>query len=207
MENMVNEPAVKYNWISPQDYLAAERLAEEKHEYFEGEVVEMQGASLKHEDIVSNIVGEIRNKLKGKDCRVRASNLRTASPFFKSFMYPDATIVCGEAQLSDENFDVLQNPAVVFEVVSKSSMGNDFGRKWMYYKQIPSLQEYVLINSFQKVEVHIYRRNGNNTWTLETCNNPADSLILNSVGISILISDIYENVTFEPLTEEEGILG
>lgn len=207
MENMVKEPALKYNWISPQDYLAAERVSEEKHEYFEGDVVVMQGASLKHEDIVSNIVGEIRNKLKGKDCRIRASNLRTASPFFRSFTYPDATIVCGEPQLSDDNFDVLQNPTVIFEVVSKSSEGNDYGRKLMYYRQIASLQEYVLINSFNKVQVDIFRRNPNNTWTLETYNRPEDSLVLQSVDISILLSDIYENVVFEPLEPEEGLIG
>ena len=207
MENMVKEAALRYNWVSPQEYLLAERLSEEKHEYFDGEVIEMDGASLKHEDIVSNIIREIGNKLKGKDCRIRASNLRTASPFFKSFMYPDSTIVCGEAQLSDDNFDVLQNPIVAFEVFSKSSMGNDFGRKFMYYKQIPSLQEYVLIDSFQKVEVHIYRRNPDNTWTFQTYNRPEDSLVLRSVSISILLSDIYENITFEPLKDEEGLLG
>jgi len=206
MENMVKEPAVKYNWISPQDYLAAERVSQEKHEYFNGEVIEMQGASLKHEDIVSNIVGEIRNKLKGKDCRVRASNLRTASPFFKSFTYPDATIVCVEPQLSDDNFDVLQNPTVIFEVVSKSSQGNDYGLKLMYYRQIVSLQEYVLVNSFQKCQVDVFRRNSNNTWTLETYNNLQKSLMLQSVGISILLADIYENVTFEPIKEEEGLI-
>ena len=76
----------------------------------------------------------------------------------------------------------------------------------MYYSSIPSFQEYVLIDSFQKIEVNIFRRNTNNTWTLETYNNPEDLLILQSVGISILLSDIYENVTFEPLKEEEGLL-
>ena len=112
---MLKEAAFRYNWISPKDYLAAERLSEEKHEYFEGEVIEMNGASLRHEDIVSNIVREIGNKLKGKDCRVRASNLRT------------------------------------------------------------------------------------------TYTKPEDSLVLRSVGISILLSDIYENITFEP-SEEEGLI-
>jgi Uma2 family endonuclease len=206
MENIVSEPAVKLNWVSPMDYLAAERVADEKHEYFDGEVIVTQGASLKHEDIVSNLVRELGNKLNGKDCRIRASNLRTASPSFHSFTYPDATIVCGEAQLSDDNFDVLQNPVVIFEVVSKSSVSNDYARKWMYYRQVPSLNEYVLINSFEKIQVDIYRRNADNTWTFQSYSQPEELLQLHSVGISILMSDIYENINFEPLQEEVGLI-
>jgi len=205
-ENIVSEPAVKYKRVSAMEYLAAERLAEEKHEYFEGEVIVMQGASIEHEDIVSNLVREIGNGLKGKSCRIRASNLRTASPFFKSYTYPDATIVCGEAQLADDNFDVLQNPTIIFEVVSKSSEGVDYVRKWMYYRQIPLLKEYVLVNSFEKMQVDIYRRNADNTWTFQSHNHPDEFLRLDSVDIEISLKDIYENVTFRPLQEETGII-
>ena len=118
-------------------------------------------------------------------------------------MYPDATIVCGKPQLSDDNFDVLQNPTVIFEVVSISSESNDYIKKFMYYKQINSLQEYVLINSFGKIQVDIYRRNNVNMWNMQTYMSPDDILELQSVGITILLADIYENVTFEPITKEE----
>jgi Uma2 family endonuclease len=206
MENIVSEPAVKYNRLSPQDYLAAERLSAEKHEYFEGEVIVMQGASLRHERIVANVVREIGNKLRSKSCEIFPSNLRTASPAFLSFTYPDATIVCGEPLLSDDNFDVLQNPVVIFEVVSKTSVNHDYIKKFLYYRQIPSLQEYVLINSFEMVHVDIYRRNPNNTWTIETYSNLGDSLVLKSVTISVPLQDIYENVVFDLLPNEEGLI-
>lgn len=206
MENMVREPAVKYNWVSPGDYLAAERTSEVRHEYFGGEVMVMQGASLKHEDIITNLIGGIHLKLKGKNCRVRPSNLRVASPFFHCFTYPDATIVCGEPQLSDDNFDVLQNPTVIFEVVSKWSEGRDYSHKLMYYRQIPSLREYVLINAYKKVLVDVFRRNPDNTWTLETLADLGQTLVLHSTNISIALADIYENVSFEPLVEGEGLL-
>lgn len=199
MENMVKEVAVKYNWISPKEYLSAERLSEEKHEYFEGEVIVMQGASLKHNRIVSNLLREAGNKLRGKTCEILPGDMRTASPDFLSYMYPDASIVCRTPQLSDNNFDVLQVPIVVIEVISKSSQGDDCGRKWMYYRQIPSLQQYVLINSFKKVQVDIYRRNLNNTWILESYYSLENILQLQSVGISIILSEIYDNVTFETL--------
>lgn len=206
MENLVNEATLKYNWISPKDYLAAERQSEQKHEYFDGEVVEMQGASLKHNRIVASILGEVGNRLKGKDCEVLPGDMVTASLEFLSFTYPDAIIVCGKPQLADEAFDILQNPAVIFEVVSKSSYGKDFSFKLMYYRQISSLQEYVLIDSFQKIEVNVYRRNNNNTWTLETYNSLDESLVIQAVGISISLFDIYENVTFAPIKYEEGLV-
>lgn len=203
---MVKEAALKYNWISPEDYLHAERASEEKHEYFDGEVVVMQGASLEHNRIVSSILGEARNQLKGKGCEVLPGDMRTASPEFLSFTYPDATIICGKPQLANEAIDILQNPTVIFEVVSKSSYGKDFSFKLMYYRQIPSLREYVLIDSFQKIEVNVYRRNNNNTWTLETYNSLDDSLVIQSVGISLSLAGIYENVTLKSLMEEEGLI-
>jgi Uma2 family endonuclease len=206
MENIVSEPAVKYRRLSPQDYLAAERLANEKHEYFDGEVIVMQGASLNHNRIVSSVLRQAGNKLQGKGCEILPSDMRTSSPDFQSFTYPDASIVCGEAQLSDNNFDVLQNPVVIFEVVSKTSVNHDYIKKFLYYRQIPSLHEYVLINSFERVQVDIYRRNPNNTWTIETYSSLEDSLILQSVGFSLSLVDIYENVVFEPLPNDEGLI-
>ncbi len=73
MENEVKEPAVAYGfkqYTSPEDYLKYERLADEKHEYFEGTIVKMQGASLPHNFIVANVIGEVRSKLKGKPCDI-----------------------------------------------------------------------------------------------------------------------------------------
>ena len=203
MEYEVNEPAVKYQRMSPQEFLAFERASEERHEYFEGEVITMQGASLRHEDIVGNLLREIGYLLKGKDCRIRPSNLRTASKNFKSFMYPDATIVCGKPMLSDDSFDVLQNPTVIFEVVSKTSESNDYIKKFLYYKQIDSLQEYVLINSFEKIHIDIYRRNNVNMWNMQTYTSLSDTLELPSIGIAISLADIYDNVIFESIIKEE----
>ena len=193
---MVKEAALRYNWVSPQDYLAAERVAEEKHEYFDGEVVKMQGGSLKHNRIVASILKHAGNQLEGKPCEVLPSDMRTSSPGFQSYSYPDVIIVCGEAEFSGDENDVLQNPLVIFEVVSRTSVNTDYGRKLLFYRQIPSLMEYVLINSFDKVEVDIYRR-FQEAWALETYKGLEEVLRLDSIKVEIPLSEIYKNITFD----------
>src|SRR5882757_7416345 len=96
MENIVKEPALKYDYLSAEEYLEAERKATEKHELINGKIFTMQGASLKHNKIVSNLIIGIGSFLKGKSCDVFPSDLRISVPSVNSFMYPDLTIVCGE---------------------------------------------------------------------------------------------------------------
>src|SRR5882757_2124659 len=132
--------------ISPLEYLSRERAAKDKHEYYEGNVTALAGASLAHNRIVANLLGEIRSHLKDKPCEILPSDIRVAVPSGKAYMYPDATIVCGVPEMEDDKFDTLKNPKVVFEVLSPSTAAHDRGRKFLYYQQIPSFQEYVLID-------------------------------------------------------------
>lgn len=210
MDNIIEEPQPAYKrsgCITPEEYIKMDDESEERLEYFDGKVfpvnydtidgqIVMQGASFKHEDIVANCVREIGNLLKGKNCRIRASNLRTAPKQFKSYLYPDATITCGDVALAKGIFDTLTNPVVVIEVVSKSSEIDDYRRKFLYYKQISSLQEYVLIDSFEKICVDIFRRQPKNQWLNETYSSIEDNLVLQSVDVAISLKDIYENINF-----------
>ncbi len=107
MENEVKEPAPKYNHVSPEQYLEFERAAEYKNEYYYGQVLAMSGASLKHNIIDGNLLGNIGEFLKGKSCRILPSNMRVSTPSHDSYMYPDASIVCGEPQLEDDQFDTI----------------------------------------------------------------------------------------------------
>ena len=205
MENLIEEPAVKYTRTSANDYLAFEMESEERQEYFDGEIVKMQGASLQHEDVVSNLVAYAGNALAGKPCRVRASNLKVAPPGYRSFMYPDATITCGKPELRRDYGDILLNPVVVFEVLSKSTEGLDFSKKLLYYRQIPTLEAYVLINSYSAYAVYVFTRQPNNIWMLETLQNLTDTLVLPSVGVALPLAAIYENITVEPENDDDNI--
>jgi Uma2 family endonuclease len=191
MENEVKEPAPKYNFISPEEYLEAERLAETKNEYYHGQILAMAGASLRHNMIDSNIVGELGEFLKGKNCRIFGSNMRVSTPSRDSYMYPDALIYCGEPMLEDDKFDTLTNPSVIFEILSPSTTGIDKGRKFFFYQQIPSLQEYIMIDS-QKRFIHIARRQPDNSWKMETLNEEATGFIISSVNYHLSIDRIYD---------------
>jgi Uma2 family endonuclease len=112
-------PAIKYT--SPQEYLALERTSKEKHEYFAGKVLAMAGASLAHNDIAANLIGEIRSLLKDRPYRILPSDIRVSIPSRESYMYPDAVIVCGQPEMEDDTFDTLKNPVVIFEILSPST--------------------------------------------------------------------------------------
>lgn len=210
MENLVEEPALAYNAkrkFTEAEYLAMDDATEERLEFYDGEIVVkdgyfdgdkpvFQGASIKHEDIVANAIREMGNKLKGKNCRIRASNVRTRAKSMHSYFYPDATITCGNDELAEDTFDTLLNPVVIIEVLSPSSQSGDYSKKLMFYRQIPSLKNYIIINSFDKYQIDVYSRTDRNTWEIFQYNQLEDIILLDGIGISISLSEIYENINF-----------
>ena len=196
MENIVNEPALKYNYISPEEYLETERAALEKHEYYQDEIFAMSGASLKHNKIFSNLFRDIAFKIKGKGCRPYGSNLRIHIPKNTLFTYPDISIICGEPDLTDDKFDTATNPSVIIELLSKSTRNYDKGEKFTLYRDIDSLQEYILVDT-EKVYVEKHIRNADNNWQLTEYKTLDSSFIITTFSLSFLLKDIYEDLSFE----------
>lgn len=188
---LMEATALKY--ISPQEYLKLERSSTQKHEYFEGEIIAMAGASLVHNRMVANIMREIGSFLKDKSCEILPSDIRTSVPSFDSYMYPDATIVCGKAEIEDDQFDTLINPAVIFEVLSPSTEDRDRGRKFFFYRQIPSLKEYILIDT-KKYFVEVSRRQTDNSWKFETLTGPEGYLPVTTIDYRLSFQELYKNV-------------
>ena len=195
MENIVNEPALQYNYLSQQEYLEAERNAEQKHELMNGKIITMSGASLKHNKIVANLIGTIHPFLNGKPCDVFPSDLRVGVISINSFTYPDVTIVCDKPELLDDNFDTLLNPAVIIEVLSPSTESYDRGNKFFTYQQILSLKEYILVSSTSFL-IHTITKKDDGLWKFETIADLAASLTIQTIEQQILLSDIYDNVNF-----------
>ncbi len=192
-------PAVKptVTFATPQEYLALERISKEKHEYFQGKIIAMAGASLVHNRLVANLLGEIRGELKDKPCEVLPSDIRIAVPSGECYMYPDVTFVCGQPELTDAQFDTLKNPMVVFEVLSPSNEDHDRGKKFFFYRQIPSFKEYFLVDTTRPF-IEISRREENGAWKFETIEDLTAQLLIASVGISIPLAEVYRNVNFPP---------
>ena len=182
-------------YISEQDYLNAERLALNKHEYFRGEIFAMSGASLPHNKIFSNLFIDAGVKLKGKKCQPFGGDLRIYIPKNTLYTYPDMSIICGEPETTDDNFDTVTNPTVIFEILSKSTRNYDKGQKFTLYRDIESLKEYILIDS-EKIMVEKFTKNPDKSWTLTVFTTITDNFEMKSIDVSLRLSDIYDGVTF-----------
>lgn len=186
-------PAVKY--FTEAEYLAFEREAQERHEYYKGEIFKINSESYHHNVIEDNLRGRIGSFLKDKPCRSFGSNLRVHSPKNTLYTYPDILIVCGEPRFIDNQFDTLLNPSVLIEILSPSTANYDKGIKFELYRDIESLKEYVLINS-GKVHVELYLRNNDQSWTLTEYKSLEDSFELKTIGKQMLLTEVYEGLKF-----------
>ncbi|MEK6259225.1 MAG: Uma2 family endonuclease [Planctomycetota bacterium] len=182
--------------ISPEEYLALERRAERKSEFYNGEIFAMAGASREHNLIVTNLAGELSQQLKDKPCEVYPSEMRTRIPN-GPYVYPDVVIVCSEPQFEDKRLDTLTNPLVVIEVLSDSTADFDRGTKFRYYRRIASLREYIVVDQAEPF-VERHSRGAGDVWQLEESVGLSATLKLESPGCALSLSDIYLKVAFPP---------
>jgi Uma2 family endonuclease len=184
-------PAGKKTW-TPEEYLAWERRQPEKHEFHGGEVFAMAGATSEHNQIVANVLGELRSALRQKPCRVFASDLRVTVPATGLYTYPDASVVCGRPELEDDTLDTLLNPLVLVEVLSESTEDYDRGTKFTNYRTIPSFRDYVLIST-DKVLVEYHTRQSDGSWLLREY-RAGQRFRLESVGCELAVDELYLKV-------------
>lgn len=186
-------------YYTVDEYLAFEREAFEKHEYSDGEIVAMAGASREHNLISTNTAAELRYRLKGKNCEVYANDMRVQMKG-KRYCYPDVVVVCGEPQFADNEFDILLNPTIVVEVLSSSTRLRDKTEKLETYQKMESIKECLLIEQyFMRVEHYI--KQTPNQWLLRIYENAEDIVNLESIGCAIPLSDIYLQVKFKESSE------
>ena len=187
--------------VSPEEYLQRERQAKYRHEYVAGQILAMSGATRRHNLISVNITSEIRNGLKGRSCEVYAADMRVRLAGARFYTYPDVVAVCGKPQLEDDSFDTLLNPTVIVETLSPSTAAYDRGEKFAYYRQISSLQDYVLLSQ-DRMRVEHFTRQGE-FWLYKALDRPEEVLALASIGCHILVAEIYDKVTFEAELERQ----
>jgi Uma2 family endonuclease len=188
---MSAEPAEKRIWTA-QEYLAWERLQPTKHEFFQGEIFAMAGATREHNLIVLNIGAELRNALRKKPCEVYPSDMRSNITTTGLYTYPDAIVVCGKPEFVDDTHDTLLNPKVVVEVLSESSESYDRGKKFEQYRSIASLAEYVLVAQ-DHVLVEHFSRQPDGSWLLREA-RAGGRIVLPSIDCTIEVDEIYLNV-------------
>ena len=186
-------------YLTPEEYITLERKAVPdaetvRSEYMNGEVINMSGASLAHNLITGNIFGQLYTRLRGGRCIVFANEMRVSISTAKSYFYPDVSVVCEEPRFEDNVFDTLLNPIVVIEVLSPSTEAYDRGEKFAHYRQLTSLQEYILVAQDQ-IRVEHYRRQ-EKQWIFTDFEKQDEVLTLSSLQCELPLQDIYERVTF-----------
>ena len=183
-------PAQTY--LNPSEYLAWERKQPFKNEYHNGQIVAMSGASRSHNRITLDTATQLNIQLMDSGCEVFASEMRVRTSPTISYYYPDVIVVCGEPRFEDDTFDTLLNPILVIEVLSPSTAAFDRGEKFEHYKQLASLQEYLLISQ-DRVRVEHYCRQGTQ-WNHNTFQHLEDVLSLASIECEVPLRAIYRRV-------------
>ena len=170
-----------------------EEAAIEKHEYYSGDIFAISGPKVPRNIIFRNLFVELTNKLKGKQCQPFGSDQRIHIEANTLFTYPDISIICGEPEtLNNDNWNIL-NPAVIIEILSPSTKNYDRGEKFKLYRDIPTLKEYILVDS-ETLHIEIFRLNESNHWELEEYDAAEEMLYIKTINEKISLSDIYTGV-------------
>ena len=181
--------------VTPEEYLAAERLSETRSEYLDGGVYPMTGGTANHIRIVSNITTELNTQLRGRRCDVFPVDMKVRLPDLQKFFYPDVTVVCGELQYHDERKDIILNPTLVVEVLSPSTEAFDRGAKFQAYRTIASLKEYILVSQ-ERPQVEQYVSDGDGKWTYSSTAVLGSALALPSIECTLNLNAVYDKVDF-----------
>jgi Uma2 family endonuclease len=174
--------------MSPAAYLEWERAQPGKHQYLHGEVYAMAGGTPRHNLLGANVLARLHAALRGGSCRPFTSDQKIYLPTTREFVYPDGTVVCGPVQLHEGTSDVIENPTVLVEVLSKSTEQHDRGGKWEGYRDIPSLTDYVLVSQrLARIESFCREPDG---WKYRVLG--AGGRLVLAAGTILLVDEIYE---------------
>lgn len=181
---------------TPEEYLALERSSREKHEYVDGELFAMGGASERHNLIALNLGGEIRAQLKSRPCKVYTNDMRVKMTGATRYTYPNVVALHGTARFDDEAKDTLVNPNLIIEVLSETTEAHDRGEKFEYYRRIESLAEFVLVAQ-DKPQIEQFCRQPSGAWIFTATSGLENSVEFTSISCRLPLADVYDKVDFE----------
>jgi len=185
-----------------EEYLEIERNAEIKHEYVNGEILAMSGASNNHNIIAGNIITQFNILLRDTDCIVHPGDSRVRIPGKRSYRYPDVVVVCDDPQFDDDTPPSLLNPTILVEILSPSTASQDQIQKRDEYLAIPSIQAYLLISQ-DKAKIEYYLHDPNNPdWRYNAVTDIAQSVTLPNPACTLTLNEVYRKVTFETSEDE-----
>ncbi len=177
------------------EYLELDVAATERSEYRNGEIVSITSGTPNHNDIAGNLYILLKTALKGQNYRTFYADQRLWVPEARLYTYPDIAVVPNPLELQSGRTDTIMNPCLIAEVLSKSTQNYDRGEKFLAYRTIPSLREYLLIDQY-RIHVEHYLQTAAHQWLFSEYDNPTTNLTLETLDIEIQIADIYETIDF-----------
>ncbi len=192
----------KQRYYTPEEYLELEEAAEYKSEYIDGQIIPMAGGTVNHNQIALNLSTELNFAFKKQNYRVFMGDVRLWIPQKRTYTYPDVMILAGEPEFFNNRKDIILNPQIIVEVLSKSTKGYDSEDKFQAYRTICTFQEYVLIDQ-TRIHVDQFSKTGKKQWTLREYDEEDEAIALVTVPFEISLQDLYNKVKFDPV-EPEG---
>ena len=191
----MNQSVAENLVITVKDYLAGEPLADIRHEYIEGDVYAMAGAGDAHVKVTLNAAFLLKNKLRGTGCSTYVSDMKVRIGEDEAFFYPDVMVTCDpDDQLPEQN-TIKNSPKLIIEVLSPSTESKDRGKKFILYRTLASLEEYVLIDP-REYYVELYQRQDNNHWMMASFNQEDAVIEFKNVQMNFNLIDLYEDIVF-----------
>ena len=181
--------------LAEAEYLKIERAAGFKSEFFDGEMFAMAGGTPQHSLIATNLAREMGNRLKSGHCVPYNADLRIKIEATGLYTYPDLSVICGSLQFAQGTDDTVVNPALLVEVLSDSTEAYDRGKKFEHYRQIPTLQEYLLVSQ-KEPRIEQFIRQPDGRWLLSEAAGLDASLELPSLRITLSLAEVFAKVNF-----------
>ncbi len=189
--------------MTEAEYLAFERASASKHEYLNGEVFDMTGASEAHNLICGSTLFLLYGQLRGRPCKVYPADMRVKVRPTGLYTYPDISVVCSEAEFGNDQLDTLLNPMLIIEVLSPSTERYDRGKKFQHYRELAALREYVLIAQ-DSPRIERYWRQDDDIWQFTDAKGLDASIELTSIGCTLTLAEVYEQITFSGTDATDG---
>jgi len=187
---------------TPEEYLAIEEFSEYKSEYINGQIIPMAGGTVNHNKLAGNLYAALNFAFRQQDYQVFIGDVRLWIPEKRIFTYPDVMIIAGEPEYVNNRTDIIVNPVVIIEVLSKSTQAYDREGKFNAYRTIPGFQEYLLVD---QTRIHVEQSfiTGKKQGWFREYDEEDEAIALAAVSFQISLNDLYSKVKFEPVPEED----